>query len=92
MDWFDIPHHSAKQLPPIFILFDRGERHETIVPPILRAMNAFCDVTVSGYEVAHLLLSVFVAQKDKDGQLVGERIRIACNLDVPRSRPDGLDL
>ena len=56
----------SEYFPPIFILFDRVERHETIVLPVLRVMNVLCDFTVSGYEIAHLLLSFFVTQEDKD--------------------------
>jgi hypothetical protein len=37
-------------------------------------MNLAYDFAVSGYEVAYLLLSLFVAQEDKDGQLVSEFI------------------
>ena len=63
-----------KNFPPIFMIFDRVERHEAIVFPVFGVMNVTCDFAVSGYEIAHLLLSFFVTQENKDGQLISERI------------------
>jgi hypothetical protein len=82
----------SKNLPPVFIFLNRRQRHEAVLSPVIRTMNMARDFAVFGYEVAYRLLSLLVAQENKDGQLVCECIRIACELHVPRCRPNGLDL